>query len=714
MWNDLLQLFKFLCILLILGISVLPLCFKLFHKFENRGFIFSGIIGLYLSGYLMWFFSSCHILKFGVGTSWFCVILITVLNYSYVFWKYKKGDNSFFEELRASFRYMLIEGLVFAFLFVLVCIIYAYRVPSYGTERFMDLGFMMSIARTEYMPAADIWCAGKSINYYYFGQYIFTFAGKLAFIDMGYAYTFGLYAVMAFALVGIFALVRNISKSRIAGIISSCAVVCAGSFHFIVFKYLVPAVWEMLQLEGPAPNYWFANSTRYIGYIPEVANDHTIHEFPAYSFIVGDLHAHVVNMMAVICILAILWAWLQDSDSLSDSWLKNMLDLKIACLGFLIGISFMANSWDFMIYFVVSGSIILFGLIRHFGKDNTAGYTKPVRCKKIIGNTAAIGAFVVIITLAVALPFSLNFKTMTEGLGIAYTHTRWYQFLILWGFDLIMTALFTALIIRLKKLTLSALYVLLLLLCATGLIFMPEFIFVKDIYIDGFPRANTMFKLTFEAFIMFGLCSGYIVNFFHTQAKAEEEMYYRKKYRRTATGLLICIAMLSGYIFMATRMWLNDGGNKGYLSMDAAYSIRLENQTEMGAIDSLTDQVADTGELQPVVLQADGDSYSNSCYVSVLTGFPTVMGWRTHEWLWNNSYNFYELRAGDIKDIYTGTDSMRAKSLLDKYNVDYIYIGPREYEKYGTVENGVLETLGEIIFLAVGDNGQIIEIIKID
>ena len=29
----------------------------------------------------------------------------------------------------------------------------------------------------------------------------------------------------------------------------------------------------------------------------------TIHEFPSYSFVLGDLHAHVVNVMFVLLVL---------------------------------------------------------------------------------------------------------------------------------------------------------------------------------------------------------------------------------------------------------------------------------------------------------------------------------------------------------------------------------------------------------------------------
>ena len=42
----------------------------------------------------------------------------------------------------------------------------------------------------------------------------------------------------------------------------------------------------------------------------------------------------------------------------------------------------------------------------------------------------------------------------------------------------------------------------------------------------------------------------------------------------------------------------------------------------------------ETIEGQPVVLEANGDSYSDYERVSAMTGLPTVLGWYVHEWLW--------------------------------------------------------------------------------
>ncbi|MFQ7627828.1 MAG: DUF2298 domain-containing protein [Blautia wexlerae] len=59
-------------------------------------------------------------------------------------------------------------------------------------------------------------------------------------------------------------------------------------------------------------------------------------------------------------------------------------------------------------------------------------------------------------------------------------------------------------------------YGLVLVLCAMGLIFIPEIVYVRDIYEKTAPRANTMFKLTYQAYIMFGIMMAHICGFVYS------------------------------------------------------------------------------------------------------------------------------------------------------------------------------------------------------
>jgi uncharacterized membrane protein len=84
--------------------------------------------------------------------------------------------------------------------------------------------------------------------------------------------------------------------------------------------------------------------------------------------------------------------------------------------------------------------------------------------------------------------------------------------------------------------------------------------------------------------------------------------------------------------------------------------------------------------------------------IPVLTGHPTVVGWSTHEWLWRNSRDYVTDRQIDVRDIYEGTDAYEVERLITKYGIDYIYVGPMEYEKFGYLNIELLESLGEVVY----------------
>ena len=142
-------------------------------------------------------------------------------------------------------------------------------------------------------------------------------------------------------------------------------------------------------------------------------------------------------------------------------------------------------------------------------------------------------------------------------------------------------------------------------------------------------------------------------------------------------------------------MWLGDYWvKKNFKGIDASSYLNEKLPDDMNAIKWLQDNVNEDN----VVLEADGDSYTDYQRVSVLTGLPTVLGWHTHEWLWNNDYSIVEERQADITELYTGSAIEEKEELIDKYNIDYIFIGTKEYEKYSDMDVSSMKKLGELVF----------------
>lgn len=735
--------------ILCLGVAVLPLTAYFFRGFHDRGYLFAKPIGIALSGYLLWLFSSMKLLKFTSVNGILCIMVLLLANAVYLYTKQKKGaiESIITKEAVATF---FREELVFLFLFLIWCYIKGFKAEAYGTEKFMDYGFMSSMMRAEYMPPYDLWFSGGTINYYYFGQYLATFVTKVSGVTVNVAYNFMLMTIASLSMLLPYSIVSNLTTKmlekkkqnkpwmpRIAGVFGGLLVSCSSNMHYPIFRWVVPAIQEMLGLE--TKKYWFPDATRYIGYQPETT-DKTIHEFPSYSTVLGDLHAHYINLIFVVTVVGLLLAWYMRQDEQRGDLKKDIkltwkdyfcevCEPGILMITFFIGMFHMTNFWDFPIYFVVSGAVILF--------SNAIKYEFKLNALKV---TALQGILVLLGSALVALPFTLNFDQISTEICIATDHTPFYQLLILWGLPVLVVIGFIVSCISkpkndtkdetveqnskagkkqqgrcqkawnsfqsfLMNVEFSDLFILLLGLCAIGLILMPEVIYVKDIYSSGYKRANTMFKLTYQAFIMLGMCNGYIIMKHLFLGRTKRQKFYAK------VALFLSIVTIT-YIGHSVKAWFGNVFQYDKReSLDAAAFVDEKFSDDAPMIAWLNENVKG----QAVVLEANGDSYSDYERVSVLTGLQTVSGWYVHEWLWRGDTTTITQRNDDINTIYTSSDVSLVNALIEQYDIDYIYVGNLEREKFGVITDEVLFDLGEIVYLedSTEDSGEVNYIIQI-
>ena len=101
---------------------------------------------------------------------------------------------------------------------------------------------------------------------------------------------------------------------------------------------------------------------------------------------------------------------------------------------------------------------------------------------------------------------------------------------------------------------------------------------------------------------------------------------------------------------------------------------------------------------QPVILEAQGDSYTYYARVSANTGLPTVLGWTVHEWLWRGTYDVPSPRIPDVQTMYESKDSEETQRLLKKYNVSLVFVGDLEKQKYTNLNEEKFQSLGKIIY----------------
>lgn len=229
-----------------------------------------------------------------------------------------------------------------------------------------------------------------------------------------------------------------------------------------------------------------------------------------------------------------------------------------------------------------------------------------------------------------------------------------------------------------------------LILCCSGLglLLIPEIVHVIDIYYNGFHRANTMFKLTYQAFIMFCITAGYI------------SVRIPASLKRKNTGVIMGLAMLMVYMLPISYFPLAVKGYYGtlkpsnYKGLDGLQFMRSKHPEDYAVIKWLNANVKG----QPAILEAHGDSYSSYCRISAATGLPTVQGWFVHEWLWRNDANEPKNRGMEVQEVYESPDIERTRYIIEKFDVRYIIIGGLEREKFGELKENKLLSLGEVVF----------------
>jgi uncharacterized membrane protein len=663
--NDIPYIVKWWSVLFAIGVIFFPLTWLFFKKFFGLGYALSKTLGTVIIALSVYLFSSIFAVKFSVNNLYLYLFVFFLIN---IFIIYKnKGEIS--KDLKRSIFKIIFQEFLFTLGLFLWSYVRAHQPEIRGLEKFMDYGFVNSALKSETLPPIDMWAAGNTINYYWFGHFITALLTKLSKIPSEITYNLMLATIMGLTLSSVFAIsstlfemASKIRKNRyiyLAGIISAVILTFAGNFHTPFYV-----------LKNGSANYWYPDATRFIGYNPET-NDKTIHEFPMYSFVVADLHGHLLNLPIVLLFLA---------SALIIVCEKKNGGFKIGKLflpGVILGVMFMTSTWDFGNYLLTLGFILLFSSL----------VAKKFKIIDAFWETGKSLIYVVAIGIVTAIPFITHFESITEGVRLVHSHTPLWQLAILWGFPGVLTIVFINTIKKLgKKVTTSDIFILSLLVSCWALIILPEIIYMKDIYAATHYRANTMFKLTYQAFVMSYLSGGYIIV---RQISLQKYSYVR---RFLAIFWVVILYLILSYAKLSTNSYY--GNLKNYQGLDGTKWLESQYPGEYGAVN----WIKNNAEKDTVLLEAPGDSYTDYNVISSYTGTPTVSGWFVHEWLWRGTPDFPQKRVADITEIYQSSDINLTIQLLKKYNIRYVMVGHFEKQRFPSLNEFKFKEISNPVF----------------
>jgi len=655
--------------LALLTIPVLSLTMK--HFMPDSGWGFARVSGWLAVATPIWFLGH---LGLPVNTSigvWTIFFILAGLN----FWLFFRRQKEIMISLKKAKPFIIIEEALFAGGFFFLSLMRGFEPNINSLEKFMDMGLIISYLNSPTLPIADMWLSGFTFNYYTFGHFLGAVATQITRQPVSISYNLLLGFILGLMLIESFSLVTFLLKGikRLpvvlsSGVVGALLVNFGGNTHHI---------WYFLK-NGNFLGYWYPDATRFIY--------NTIHEFPTYSFVVSDLHAHVWSMVIVLFLIVIIFRWANEviDQSKAVSTKNYHFLLWAGLMGFIFGLIASTSTWDLMIYGILLGLLGLVILI----KIQLASFKNLFVSAVIVGLT----------TLLASSPWFLNFQSISQGIKIVETRSPAWQLAVLWSGGVFWCLAGLTIIGKKAKVlpTSNHYQVVCLILLAWSLLLLPEIIYFKDIY-PSHPRANTMFKLTFQAFILMQLVGAWTIGQVLNQLLIKIQLANKNAQIKARVVLLIFLSLSISYILASlfyAKLAYNGYYGKKYQGLDGLLWLKTQHPDDYAGLEWLKRNVKG----RPVILEAVGESYTTFGRISTFSGLTTVIGWPVHEWLWRGSYDIPGQRVEEVRQIYLTPFSDLAQLKLAEYQVEYIFVGDKEREAYSNLDSLKLKNLGKVVF----------------
>ena len=789
---------------LLLGWFGFPLIFPLLPGLADRGFGISRPVSLLFIAYVSWLFVSLNISTFtrnAILAALFPILALSLANGI----RNRSAIRTF---LCTHGRMLLTSEAVFFLTFLGGLALRSAQPelwhPSFGGEKPMDLSYLTAILKSTTFPPYDPWYSGGYLNYYYFGFLLVSIPGKLIGSQPSITYNIALALWFALSCQAAFSIAFNLheriaqgrkhrhipDESRITeqkdtsytnslrvGLLAVLLTMFAGNLGQIAFLVheisalgQVSSLAQLPALSGLAnilhgafvlitgngtldlsSQQWFWNASRII---PVPGGEITpITEFPFFSFLYGDLHAHYLALPLSLAFLSWALSWLPGHSNTAIRqnpagenhrlfFLKGLAPgihpLNLVVAGLLLGSLYATNSWLLPVSLIVSiGALIL----RQTRTRGISVWLEPLR----------YWLFMVFFSWLLFLPFTSHFTSAHHSIGLwtgsktpltssilAHGLFLFPIYLFLYGqlikgersefsqpphhtgSEIVRYVTYGILIIGVCLILLRTLPIILLvgplLLLATlsfikldnspgerFLLFLVSLacailVGVEVIVMQGdIGRMNTVFKFYYQAWTLLSITAAVSIGFLWTSGR---EKGWKVRFLKTTIVLIILSGLLYPPLAINAKMahrfdtdstWTLDGMRfmKSAQYNEAGQSLNLYSDYQ--AIRWLQQNV----EGSPVI--ATGRSsreYLWGSRVTVFTGLPGILGWLNHQKQQKSllPQSVLQRRIDDTKSLYSG-DPKIVETIINRYGIGFIYYGELERTYYSTAALKGFETL---------------------
>ena len=754
----------------LLGWLFFPLSYTVFAGISTRGYGLSRILALLLISYFGWLLASLNWLPNSRETYLLGLGLFALLN-GWLFWRNRTEIRQFLREKRA---YIGMVEAVTLFLYILFLMI---RLGNpdvwdviWGGEKPMDMSYFNAVLKSTTFPPYDPWFSDGYINYYYYG---FVYVGsltKLLGVVPAIAYNLIIPMLYSFTGMGAFALAYNFVwgtgkeegkekrhwRGVTAGITAMALAVLLG--NLAQFGVMTNA-WErssdspseirlVRMIDGAldalpsdkklniGTGDWFWTASRAINI--DDGETHPITEFPYFTFLYGDLHAHMIAMPLML--LALGWVvslTLQSPTKRRSIWQTS---LQWLVGGLAIGVLRATNTWDLPTYLGLGALAALYaayrrngalsflgvaeGLIQSallagialltfmpFSQNYGVGYSSPKLWDgsyTYVGNYFAIyGLFLFILLTFMAVTWRRWARSWTQDqlaqwkagwvwmaiLIIFYLATLlWMLWQSYWIAPMVLTIVLFAGILSLRtSLPHAQRVVLALTACAFALTLAVEIVVLEG----DIGRMNTVFKVYMQVWLILSVVAGASLAWLLPAISWRRNII--SKSWVIALAVLVGVAML--YPITATKAkWDIRMSKEAPLTLDGMAFMQTTEYGDHGQIVPLNYDYEAIKWMQaniegsPVIAEGHSSNPYRSIgnRVAMYTGLPAVIGWDWHQRqqravLEELAVSMVTTRINDINNLYNTPNIDEALIILDKYDVAYIYVGQLEWVYYSPV-----------------------------
>ena len=618
-----------------------------------------------------------------------------------------------------------------------------------GGEKFLDFGLLKSLDRATTLPPEDMWFAGEPVRYYYGGHLLTALLADLTATPTRYAYNLslaGFYATLVAAAYGLAgAIARDRADSWRAAGLAAAFFVGVASNLVTAGRLLLGRLPESLQAEVVRV---VAARTRYSA--GEVAGSvdtfsywtasrvipGTINEFPLFAWLNGDLHAHMMGTPFLLLAAALAFA-LYRTPPADLGRRRRLAFLALPLLG---GFQTVVDTWSFPSVF----GLLFLGLA--LGPADPC----PILSRRLaawrrersdgplvdelghLGGALAVAGVAGAIGGVLSMPFLLGAGSGREVAlldaaersslpALLLVHGAFVVTFVAYLLDRLSVDRIVAPLVGVGALVALAAtaslpvalvagpplvlgwaacrtdrpvgFETVLIAAGAGLVGLVEVVYVVEQ--AGPLRMNTVFKTYMQVWVLWGVAAGVALPAVARWAGGVSVPGTRSRWLRAGLAVAVVVATVP-YAGLALSAHFGMGGEP---TLDATAFVERDHPEEAAAIAYVDDLPG-----RPTLLSAPatsrypgpgGDAPAppgmydwDSSPTASLTGVPTVAGW--HHEVGYRGREAYLSRVRDVDDTYTGSPERRV-AVLEAYGVDYVWVGPAERARYGSVTFDGLE-----------------------